>query len=66
MTLRNLLEKQMAKNRYRPSDLAKILGRSRAVVSITLSRKLENCKIGTIQKYMKAVGLKFDFNKILN
>lgn len=66
MTLKELLSKRMKTDRYRPSDLACSLNRSRAAVSLTLNRPLEQLRVSTLKNYLEAVGLLFDPEKLIS
>ncbi len=66
MKLVELLIPRMKKERYRPSDLADALKKSRAVVSLTLKRDIEQIRVRTLKEYLEVVGVKVDFTRLLN
>lgn len=65
MKLRDLLEPQILNERYRPSDIADILKKSRQVVSSTLNRDLDRVTVLTLRSYLKAVGIDLDLGIVL-
>ena len=65
MTLRSLLEARMKEERYRPSDLAIRLNKSRATVSLTLNKDVGSITVRTLRDYLGAIGLPFDPNKLI-
>jgi hypothetical protein len=66
MTLKDLLSKRMRTERYRPSDLACSLNRSRAAVSLTLNRPIDQLRVSTLKNYLEAVGLSFNPENLVN
>ena len=66
MLLRDLLGSRMKTERYRPSDLARSLNRSRATVSLTLNRPLEKLQVKTLKSYLEAIGVKVNFARLIS
>lgn len=66
MTLKDLLAVRMKEGRYRPSDLANFLKRSRAAVSLALNKDIEQIRVSTLRSYLEATGLQVDFTKLIN
>ena len=65
MKLKDLIKSKMLKDRYRSSDIADALGKSRQNVSIMLNRPLNRCTLRTIELYCSAVGMRFSIKKML-
>ncbi len=65
-TLRELLRSRMQSERYRPTDIAQVLNKSRQSVSLTLNRDLDKIRIGTLRGYLNAIGLSFDPENLIS
>lgn len=65
MTLKELLKPQMKKERYRPSDLAQILGKRPQSISYALNRDINYITVRTLGQYISAVGMVLDFAQLL-
>lgn len=59
MVLKDLIGKEMQKRHKKQSDIARQLGVTKQVISATLNRDLEKCRLGTLREYFQAVGLKW-------
>ena len=59
MRLEDLVGESMKEKGLRQTHLARYLGVSKQVVSATLRRDLEKCKMGTIREYLEALGMKW-------
>lgn len=65
MKLKDLFAKHMVKNRYRQSDIAKILNKTRQAVFLALNRDIEKCSLKTVKLYAEAIGLKCNLRKVI-
>lgn len=66
MTLKNLLKERMEKERFRPSDIAQILGKKRQSVSYALNRDVNYITVKTLSQYVSAVGLRLNFAQLID
>ena len=66
MLLKELLAPKMVKERYRSSDIAKILNKKRQTVSLTLNRDINCITVKTLRQYVSAIGLELDLSKVIN
>ncbi len=59
MRLEDLVNDSMKAKGLRQVHLARYLGVSKQVVSATLRRDLDKCKMGTVREYLEALGMKW-------
>ncbi len=59
MRLEDLGNDSMKAKGLRQVHLARYLGVSKQVVSATLRRDLDKCKMGTVREYLEALGMKW-------
>ncbi len=66
MVLREVINKRMREQRYRVSDIARIIGRDNSTVSLTLNKEVDSLKMSTFKRYLEAVGIPFNVADLVN